>query len=374
MAVHSAPLAIELPERLALDESLEESPRLWQALDIFAGSLSEQVEGEPSEEALAAYVSGSLPCDQRERIQDYLTVHPHALVQIESEAMMDDSIEPDIESPPTWAELRFRLRETYPAKVLEPLVEDTEQALRYCTEELHLHAGPLTAQKIHGFVDAQFQWLQELGTMAQLDREPCDFLSRTTLQGSFPVMLFCRLPSYVRAAEHLIQDWRTIADRMALTLPVPRRSLESVGIAPPVQLKPPHLEFDHHALSMFQLAVFEVLRSTDAQLRGLETLLKVQSTLELDLDQLSSMLDSTSNVVSSWLHRKRAIPIETLALLSEVEEAHQRLTQMFLPERLPQVIRRSAELFGNTSALEWIVQGRFRDVANRYELLLRYQG
>ena len=66
-----------------------------------------------------------------------------------------------------------------------------------------------------------------------------------------------------------------------------------------------------------------------------------------------------------WTHRFRSgltiLGIVIVALL------------VFGPERLPQVIRREAELFDGNPAVNWIVSGRITEVAKRYESVLAYQ-
>ncbi len=49
------------------------------------------------------------------------------------------------------------------------------------------------------------------------------------------------------------------------------------------------------------------------------------------------------------------------------------LEEILVPDRLAEAIRRPAPLFDGRSALDWILEGRFSEVADRYEIAFRYQ-
>ena len=67
-------------------------------------------------------------------------------------------------------------------------------------------------------------------------------------------------------------------------------------------------------------------------------------------------------------------PTANLTELQAAEEALKRLWSVVRPERLPIVIRRPVELFGGRCALDWILEGRIAEVADRYAAALSYQG
>ena len=64
---------------------------------------------------------------------------------------------------------------------------------------------------------------------------------------------------------------------------------------------------------------------------------------------------------------------EYQSIVNRASSAVMRLAAIFRPERLPQVIRRKAALFGGESALDWILRGQIHEVADRYETTLAYQ-
>jgi transcriptional regulator with XRE-family HTH domain len=95
--------------------------------------------------------------------------------------------------------------------------------------------------------------------------------------------------------------------------------------------------------------------------------------LGLSQDELGRMLGVTGESVRRWKTGAIAIPLSRLAEITAAESALNRLLQVFRTERLPLAIRRKAELFGGRRALDWILDGRIAEVADRYELSLAYQ-
>jgi transcriptional regulator with XRE-family HTH domain len=95
--------------------------------------------------------------------------------------------------------------------------------------------------------------------------------------------------------------------------------------------------------------------------------------LGLSQDELGRMLGVTGESVRRWKTGATAIPLSRLAEITAAESALNRLLQVFRPQRLPVAIRRQAELFGSKRALDWILDGRIAEVADRYELSLAYQ-
>ena len=77
--------------------------------------------------------------------------------------------------------------------------------------------------------------------------------------------------------------------------------------------------------------------------------------------------------LSAWEAGSTTIPKESLTQLQAASSALSKLLSVFRPERLPQVVRREAELFDGETAVEWMVQGRITEVAERYEQAFAYQ-
>jgi transcriptional regulator with XRE-family HTH domain len=95
--------------------------------------------------------------------------------------------------------------------------------------------------------------------------------------------------------------------------------------------------------------------------------------LELSQDDLGRMVGVSGETIRRWERGAIGIPAERRAEILAAEAGLRRLQELFLPERLPTVIRRPAELFNGETALAWILRGRIADVADRYEAALLYQ-
>jgi transcriptional regulator with XRE-family HTH domain len=95
--------------------------------------------------------------------------------------------------------------------------------------------------------------------------------------------------------------------------------------------------------------------------------------LGLSQDQLGRMLGVSGETIRRWKNGAAGVPLPHVAELTAAESALNRLLQIFRPERLPLAIRRRAELFGGKRALDWILDGRIAEVADRYEMSLAYQ-
>lgn len=106
--------------------------------------------------------------------------------------------------------------------------------------------------------------------------------------------------------------------------------------------------------------------------RGRDEIHLLMRSLRLSLDELGRMFEVSDETARRWSSGAR-IPDDKLARLDLAASALTRLRRLFRSERLPQVIRRPAERFADQRALEWILQGRIAEVADRYERDLVYQ-
>lgn len=97
------------------------------------------------------------------------------------------------------------------------------------------------------------------------------------------------------------------------------------------------------------------------------------SHLDLSFDQLGRMLGVTGETVRRWSQGSHPVPSGRLGQLAAAQAALERLLSIFRPEALPGMIRRKAELFDGETALDWILDGRIDEVADRYESTLSHQ-
>ncbi len=113
--------------------------------------------------------------------------------------------------------------------------------------------------------------------------------------------------------------------------------------------------------------------ATGDQVGGREILRRLMAQLGLSFDQLGRIFRVSGETVRRWERGSHPIPDRRLAMLAEADGALTRLTEIFRPQRLRQVVRREAELFEGESALDWILRGRISETTGRYEMALSYQ-
>jgi hypothetical protein len=185
--------------------------------------------------------------------------------------------------------------------------------------------------------------------------EPGDLAWRRSaaLQASFPALLWFRQGDLNAAAAWIERLW---SDDTALG-------------AQAAAAGEPALEF----LAVYNLAVSELLatRLQDAQARM--TLRRLMACLGLSLDHAGRMFGVHGDTVRLWERGLGEVPGDRMDELRLADKALDRLLALFRPERLPQVIRRKADLFERERALDWILRGRIADVADRYQAALAYQ-
>lgn len=120
-------------------------------------------------------------------------------------------------------------------------------------------------------------------------------------------------------------------------------------------------------------AVDESLAKAGLYTPGAAILARLGRLFEMSHEDLARIFRVSGETVRRWERGQVRIPDARLAELESMAAAADRLEALFVPSRLPQVIRRPAELFGGEAALDWIERGRISDVASRYEIALRYQ-
>jgi len=132
-------------------------------------------------------------------------------------------------------------------------------------------------------------------------------------------------------------------------------------------------EVDREFLLSFSLAVAEKLRTDTSESQARQSLRNVLTRLELSIEDLSRIFAVSVGDIEAWESGRRPMRTEYQSIVNRASSAVMRLAAIFRPERLPQVIRRKAALFGGESALDWILRGQIHEVADRYETTLAYQ-
>jgi transcriptional regulator with XRE-family HTH domain len=127
-------------------------------------------------------------------------------------------------------------------------------------------------------------------------------------------------------------------------------------------------------LLTYNLALVDLFQEEETAGSARIQLRRLRQILDLSFDDLGRMLHVSGETVRRWESGMGAVPAEKASSLASAGHALRRLQSFFRPESLSSVVRREVELFGGDSAIDWILSGRIQEVADRYDLLLRYQG
>ncbi|GEM_PF-1066062 len=123
----------------------------------------------------------------------------------------------------------------------------------------------------------------------------------------------------------------------------------------------------------YAASAMEVLAEQRRSDRSQHALADLQRHLRLSYDDLGRMLGVSGESARRWSTGAVRTPEDHLAAIDEAHDSLRRLLQMFQPERLPEVVRRPADAFDGKRALDRILEGRIRAVADTYDALLSYQ-
>ena len=95
--------------------------------------------------------------------------------------------------------------------------------------------------------------------------------------------------------------------------------------------------------------------------------------LGLSQDEMGRIFRVSGETVRRWERGQNEVPAARRSELVAADASLVRLLGLLRADRLPQVIRRSADLFDGESALDWILRRHITQVADRYEASLAYQ-
>jgi DNA-binding transcriptional regulator YiaG len=185
------------------------------------------------------------------------------------------------------------------------------------------------------------------------------------MQAALPSMLLFR-EGEIRAASRAVSTlWIALSTG---------ESAESVRLPPKILAKRRDERELEELAHVFPLVVFEETASARKATSGRDMLRRLSTCLELSFENVGRILNVPGETVRRWERGISRIPSDALATLELVDSALNRLSKLFLPQRLPEVVRRKADLFNGGRALDWILQGRIANVVDRYEQVLSYQG
>ncbi len=210
-------------------------------------------------------------------------------------------------------------------------------------------------------------------SMAGIDAEKILMVRDKALQDSYYI---CVLESK-KTARHAAEDFANYISHNI-------RLFQSHAIVEPplTDLWPTNIELAakdidvanvQESFALFHLAVSSVISKQESANEGRQILRTLMATLDLSFEELGRMFGVTGETARRWETGTSSISSDRKAVITSTREPLNKLLKIFRHARLSQVIRRAAELFGGERALDWILRGKIPDVANRYEITLRYQ-
>lgn len=242
------------------------------------------------------------------------------------------------------------------------------------------HGG---SEGVRRFAQVVSSCVEKLNAEAGLTGLQAVFVTSAVMQGALPSMLLFR-EGEIRAASQAVSTlWIELSTgESAEQILAKRRGAREIsapvrGAAaklPKILAKRRDERELEELAHVFPLVVFEEAASARKATSGRDMLRRVSACLELSFENVGRVLNVPGETVRRWERGISRIPSDALATLELVDSALTRLTRLFLPQRLPEVVRRKAELFDGSRALDWILQGRISDVVDRYERALSYQG
>ncbi|MGE5488058.1 MAG: hypothetical protein ACM3ZB_09610 [bacterium] len=99
---------------------------------------------------------------------------------------------------------------------------------------------------------------------------------------------------------------------------------------------------------------------------------RLRAGLDVGLEDVATIAGATGEALREWENGTAEIPEPVLGRMIAAGKSLDQLLGIFRPERLPQVIRRRADAFDGERALDWILDGRIAEVADRYDEGLSY--
>ena len=228
-------------------------------------------------------------------------------------------------------------------------------------------------EPLREFVHVLDEAYAQLLSAKDLTDDSAALVRQSALQSSFPALLLYRQKAEDAAWCYVTRSCEQISEALGAAANSSWSShLEKAFTKPQVSLSF-HPESEQEFLTAFHNVVFEHLHDTRRDSRGRQIVRRLITHLGLSYDQLGRAFNISGETIRRWDRGSHPIPEERVAELSQADTSLSRLLEIFQPERLSQVVRRKAELFGGETALDWIVRGRIGDVADRYEVALAYQ-
>jgi transcriptional regulator with XRE-family HTH domain len=218
--------------------------------------------------------------------------------------------------------------------------------------------------------------VSDLNRLANVPAEISPLVEASVLQSSFLTLLGCRTGNADLTTDLFTQIWATQASLFGIEAPWTKvvHLKDAATLLRRAGSMPESGDDDlAESLALFNVAVGDYLRKRAGSVQGRAILRRIITSLGFSHDETGRLFGVAGETVRRWEQGISKISDERMALLHTVDAALDRLSRLFVPDRLPSVIRRNAELFDGERALDWIMRGRIAEVADRYDMALSYQ-
>jgi len=220
------------------------------------------------------------------------------------------------------------------------------------------------------FLAAVDDYVRRLNTGALLDEEIASGTRCAVLQSCFPALVWCRLGNGVAALAWISRMWELHASAFGARCAV-------TGVRNPAlqQLEKAALSDAgvEEEVAIYNAAVSELLAQRGRDTRIRQALRRLRTHLGIDSAELGRMLGVSHEIVRRWESAEAQVPDSERSAIFGADASLTELLEICRPERLPDVITRPARLFEGQRALDWILAGRIREVAERYRRNFLYQ-
>jgi transcriptional regulator with XRE-family HTH domain len=127
-------------------------------------------------------------------------------------------------------------------------------------------------------------------------------------------------------------------------------------------------------IAIYNMAVSELLSKTSREAEARQVLRRLRTNLGIDAEELGAMFGVSARTIRQWESRHTPIPDKEITAIVAADVGLTVLLEVFRPEVLADVVRRNAPGFDGDRALDWILNGRIAEVAERYWDASLYQG
>lgn len=203
------------------------------------------------------------------------------------------------------------------------------------------------------------QTVEQVNVVARLEEPQASAVREGVLYDAYVPLLYVKEGRIEDAVEWLSGSWHLLAGHESH-----RKRLKPLG-APVANLQ--------EVIRLYNIAWTSWVITESESDRPREKIPRLMTSLRLSFVEVGRMLGVSDETARRWSTGASRMPPDKLAILDIIDNALAKLHRLFKTDRLPEVIRRPAEIFEGQTALAWILEGKIAEVADRYDRELSWQ-